>query len=80
MAYKVKLTATAEADAYAAYDYIREFSPRSAQKWLRELFQAIFTLDEMPSRCPVIAEAEEIGQPLRQLLYGKRIRNLPDYL
>lgn len=72
MAYKVKLTAPAEADAYAAYEYIRELSPRIAEKWLRELFHEIFMLDEMPARCPVISEAEEIGKPLRQLLYGKR--------
>src|SRR4051794_6419347 len=72
MAYKVKLTAAAEADAYAAYEFIRDLSPRSAEKWLRELFLAIFTLEEMPARCPFITEADEIGKPLRQLLYGKR--------
>ena len=72
MAYKVKLTARAEADAYAAYEYIGEFSPQSAEKWLRLLFLAIATLEEMPSRCPLIAEAQEIGRPFRQLLYGKR--------
>ncbi len=26
----------------------------------------------MPSRCPIISESEDIGQSLRQLLYGKR--------
>lgn len=72
MAYKVKLTATAEADAYAAYEYIQSLSPRSAEKWLRQLFLTIATLEEMPSRCALIAEAQEIGRPLRQLLYGKR--------
>ena len=72
MTYEVKLTAPAEADAYAAYEYIRELSPGRAENWLRELFHAIFTLGEMPSRCPLISEAEDIGHPLRQLLYGKR--------
>ena len=66
MAYRVRLTAAAEADAYSAYDYIRELSPRSAERWLRELFREILTLEEMPSRCPLIAEAEaEFTDPLQ---------------
>ena len=72
MVYKVKLTAPAEADAYAAFEYVREAAPRSAEKWLRELFAAIQTLDEMPARCLIIPEAEELGHAARQLLYGKR--------
>jgi plasmid stabilization system protein ParE len=72
MAYRVNLTAKAEADAYAAYEHIREVAPRSAEKWLIGLFALIQTLDEMPSRCALIPEAEEVGHPARQLLYGKR--------
>src|SRR4051812_35867439 len=80
MAYRVKLTALAEADAYSAYEYIRELSPQSAEKWLRSLFLAVFTLDEMPSRCPLTAEASDIGQPLRQLVYGKRTGTYESFL
>ena len=72
MAYRVKLTQPAEADAYAAFEHIRELSPQSAEKWLRGLFEAVSTLEEMPSRCAIIPEAEELDLPLRQLLYGKR--------
>lgn len=72
MAYRVSLTATAEADAYAAFERIREISPARAEKWLWDLFAAIQTLEEMPARCPLIAEADEVGQALRHLLYGKR--------
>jgi plasmid stabilization system protein ParE len=42
-----------------------------AEKWLTSLFKAIFSLDEIPARCPVIAEAQELGFPARHLLYGK---------
>ena len=35
------------------------------------LFEAIFSLDKLPARCPVIAEAKELGYPARHLLYGK---------
>jgi plasmid stabilization system protein ParE len=72
MAYKVRLTAPAEADAHAAFERIREIAPTSAERWLRGLFQAVFSLGEMPARCPLISEAEEIGQDVRHLLYGKR--------
>jgi plasmid stabilization system protein ParE len=70
MAYRVSLATPAEADAYAAFERIREAAPMHAGKWLTGLFSAIFSLDEMPVRCP--SEAEELGYPARHLLYGKR--------
>src|SRR5713226_9457656 len=72
MAYTVSFTATAEADAYAAFERIREVAPASAARWLTGLFAAIRTLADMPARCPVIPEADELGAPLRHLLYGRR--------
>src|SRR6266851_5337025 len=72
MAYKVRLTALAEADAYAAFERIRAASPAHAERWLTGLFQAVLSLGEMPARCPLIPEAEEIGRDIRQLVYGKR--------
>jgi len=71
MAYRVSLAAPAEADAYAAFERIREAAPIQAEKWVTRLFQAIFSLDQMPARCPVIPEAGELGVPARQLLFGK---------
>ena len=72
MAYRISFTAPAEADAYAAYEYVRKAAPESAEKWLRGLFLIVQTLEEMPTRCPLIPEAEEIGHQARHLLYGKR--------
>ena len=72
MAYTVSLTARAEADAYAAFERIRAVAPASAARWLTGLFAAIRTLADMPARCPVIPEADELGRPVRHLLYGKR--------
>jgi plasmid stabilization system protein ParE len=71
MAWRVSLSAPAEADAYAAFERIREAAPMHAEKWLTGLFKAIFSLDEIPARCPVIDEAKELGFPARHLLYGK---------
>jgi len=71
MAYRVSLSAPAETDAYAAFERIREAAPMHAEKWLTRLFEAIFSLDELPARCPVIAEAKELVYPARHLLHGK---------
>ena len=71
MAYRIRFTAPAEADAYAAYEYIRQSAPESAEKWLRGLFLFTDTLDEMPTRCPLIAEAEVLGHSARQLSMQK---------
>ena len=35
------------------------------------IFAAIFSLDKLPMRCPVIAEAKQLGFPAPHLLYGK---------
>ncbi|MGO9893610.1 MAG: type II toxin-antitoxin system RelE/ParE family toxin [Bryobacteraceae bacterium] len=71
MAYRVSLASPAERDAYAAFERIREAAPMHAEKWLTRLFEAILSLDKLPARCPVIAEAKELGYPARHLLYGK---------
>ena len=71
MAYRVSLAAPAETDAYAAFERIREAAPMHAEKWLTRLFEAIFSLEELPARCPVIPEARELGYPARHLMYGK---------
>jgi plasmid stabilization system protein ParE len=71
MAWQVSLSAAAEADAYAAFERIREAAPDRAEKWLSLLFAAIFSLDSNPARCPVIREAPELGFTARHLLYGK---------
>jgi plasmid stabilization system protein ParE len=71
MAYRVSLTAPAEDDAYAAFERIREAAPLQAEKWLNRLFEAVASLDEMPTRCPVISESPELGFTAHHLLFGK---------
>ncbi|MGD0825937.1 MAG: type II toxin-antitoxin system RelE/ParE family toxin [Terriglobales bacterium] len=71
MAYRVSLAAPAEADLYAAFERIRAAAPSHAERWLTRLFEAIFSLDKLPTRCPVIPEAKELRFPARHLLYGK---------
>jgi len=68
MAYRIELTNPAKADAYLAFERVREVAPTSAERWLRGLFAAILTLSDMPARCPVIPEADELRVPLRHLI------------
>lgn len=57
MACKVSITAPAEEDIYLAFERIRKFSPRRSERWLRDLYSAVFSLANMPARCPLIPEA-----------------------
>jgi plasmid stabilization system protein ParE len=72
MAYRILLTPRASSDADEAATYIKQFSPGAASRWLQGLMQAVFSLAELPERCPLAPEAELLGAELRQLLYGKR--------
>ncbi|MGI9145965.1 MAG: type II toxin-antitoxin system RelE/ParE family toxin [Chloroflexota bacterium] len=65
MSYRVELTALAKADANTAFERIRQVAPYGGERWLRGLFTAILTLADMPARCPVIPEADELGFPAR---------------
>ncbi|MCX6020594.1 MAG: type II toxin-antitoxin system RelE/ParE family toxin [Chloroflexi bacterium] len=72
MAYRIRFARPAIAGANAAFEHIREVAPLTAERWLHGLFAAIQTLEQMPSRCPVIPEAEELGHLARHLIYGQR--------
>lgn len=72
MGYQVRITSPAEGDIYAAFDCVKEVAPAVAERWLREIVRAIFSLREMPERCPIAPESEAIGHPIRHLLFGKR--------
>jgi plasmid stabilization system protein ParE len=72
VSYRVVVTARAAADAIETFRWIAERSPDAAAHWYEALEQAIATLAEMPERCPVADESEQLGIILRQLLYGRR--------
>ena len=72
MGYRLVLTPRAAADADSATDYIRSAAPDAASRWLAGLMDALASLAEMPERCPLAPEADILGAPVRQLLYGKR--------
>jgi plasmid stabilization system protein ParE len=72
MAYRVRVSPSAVADAEAAYLWLKEqVSEKQATKWYNGLVDAVYSLDTLPLRCPLAPKSEDLGIELHQLLYGK---------
>jgi plasmid stabilization system protein ParE len=72
MTYTVIVQPPARRDMEAAYRYIHERAPRTAEHWFAGLEKAIASLDMFPNRCGIASESREFDETIRQLLYGKR--------
>jgi plasmid stabilization system protein ParE len=64
----------AEPAVVDAEDYVRFIrdvrkEPEAAVRWFRGLVQAIYSLEDLPERCPVIPEQEEFSFEIRHLIY-----------
>jgi plasmid stabilization system protein ParE len=75
MAFRVEISPRAFDDLDEIARYIKQQgSFEQAEKWFNGIIAAIRTLEDLPHRCPVASESEELGQEVRLLLYGKRNR------
>lgn len=72
MAYRVDISPPALADAESAYLWIKERAPEKAGEWYEGLLEAVFSLENLPTRCALAPESQEFSIEIRQLLYGKR--------
>jgi plasmid stabilization system protein ParE len=73
MAFRVEISPRAFQDLDEIAQYIQENgSFEQAEKWFDGMIDAIQNLKEMPKRCPVADESEELGQEVRLLLHGTR--------
>ena len=72
MAYRVRLADPAKLDADHIYEWVVERSPLHGPEWFNGLLQALGSLSENPQRCPLAPESRELGEDIRQLIYGKR--------
>jgi plasmid stabilization system protein ParE len=54
MAFQVRVTQTAKVEIDTAYSWLRERNPLYADKWFREMMDAIATLQEKPLRCALV--------------------------
>ena len=68
MAYRVKMSARAERDFATIYKDVRAGQSDTAWEWYVEFKEAILSLGQLPYRCPVTPEKDD----LRQLLYGNK--------
>ena len=68
--YRVDITATAEADTAALWDYIAQDNPDAATAFILRLEEQINSLERYPKRCPLIPENELLGTAYRHLLFG----------
>lgn len=69
--YRVDITATAEADIAAIWDYIDQDNPETATTFILHLEEQIATLERYPERCPLVPENNLLGTAYRHLLFGK---------
>jgi plasmid stabilization system protein ParE len=68
----VNLTANAEDDLDEIYRFVQSNAPLTAPHWHARLLKAIDTLEQMPYRCSLAAESDDLGIELRELPFGKR--------
>lgn len=68
--YRVEITRVAEFDVREIFEYISRDNKTAAAEWVEEIEQQIDTLEVFPRRCPVIPEAQELGEEYRHLIYG----------
>ena len=71
MAFRVDITEPALIDAEDYVRFIRDVrkDPEAAGQLFRGLVQAIYSLEELPERCPVIPEQEDFAFEIRHLIY-----------
>ena len=68
--YRVDITASAELDTAAIWDYIALDNPDAATAFILRLEEQIGTLEHYPERCPLVPENDLLGTTYRHLLFG----------
>ena len=71
MAYQVNISDAALLDAEEYVEFLRQEkgAAQAAERWFRGLVSAIYSLEEMPLRCPTIPGADAFPFQLRHLIY-----------
>lgn len=72
MTYSVTITPSAKADIFETSAWLLENSPRTADKWMWNVSEAVTSLRKFPFRCPVAKEASAFDVEVRELLFGSR--------
>jgi plasmid stabilization system protein ParE len=71
LAFRVDIAEPALMDVEQYVQFIREVrkDPEAAERWFRGLVEAIYSLEDLPDRCPVIPEHDEFPFEIRHLIY-----------
>jgi toxin ParE1/3/4 len=70
--YKVKITASAQSDFRAIWDYISQDNPSNAAEFVSEIEERVNGLSIFPERNPVIPEGELLkSEEYRHVIYKK---------
>ena len=72
MEYHVRLVSRAQKDIEELYAWVIHQAPHQGSLWYNGLIRAMESLAHHPERCPICPEGQELGEPIRQLLYGRR--------
>jgi len=80
MAFRVEISPEALENLDAMAAHIQQHgSIESAERWFNGIVISIRSLGEMPSRCPLAGESDELQTEVRLLLHGKRNRRYKIY-
>lgn len=80
MAFRVEIAPRAFNDLDEIATYIeQQGSFEQAEEWFNGIIAAIRTLEDMPERCRIADESDELGQEVRVFLYGRRNRKYRVY-
>ena len=67
--FAVIVTPEAQAGIREAFLYIHERAPLNGERWLRQLYAQIDTLEQFPERCGYARERDYLEADLRQLIF-----------
>jgi plasmid stabilization system protein ParE len=71
MSYTVIIMPDAEQEMEDVYAWLLSQTKQHAPLWYNGLIDAILSLEDMPTRCPLAPESASMdAQEIRQLLYG----------
>ena len=68
--YGVDITAAAEVDTAAIWDYLAQDNPDAATAFILRLEAQLGTMERYPERCPLVPEDDILGTAYRHLLFG----------
>ena len=71
MAFRVEFRPRAEHDLEALFRRLVQEAPLRGPRWINRLEDAVYSLREMPERCPIVRQFSRPAVAVRQLLYGR---------